>query len=234
MGNKTVGWELTSSSSTSSTTTTTPTTTTTTTTRCLIRFRRVGRGNQVGWVGTLWQMWDGGSQIPKVARAGKNEGRFLSYEKFGLNFWKVPVSNGTAHSGISKKEETSWGKHKFFDNVLSAIFSSFEFSPGISRAFSWIVRFWKIQEFPVFWKLSQWKAPRELEKFNNGYYLAGEKAPLGSDHQRGARNQGYWLLLRCEKFTPLRPSLLSVLCILIQTRDGQLNCPSWCLHMSKY
>ena len=179
-------------------------------------------------------MWDGGSQSPKVARAGKNEGHFLSYEKFGLNFWKFPVSNGTAHSGISTKEETSRGKHKFFDNVLPAIFGPFEFPPGISRAFSWIVRFWEIQEFPVFWKLSRWKAPRELEKFNNGYYLAGEKAPLRSDQQRGARNQGKWLLLGCDKFTPIRPSLLSVLCILIQTRDGQLNSPSWCPHMSKY
>ena len=45
---------------------------------------------------------------------------------------------------------------------------------------------------------------------------------------------GLMLLLRCEKFTPLRPSLLSFLCILIHTRDGQLNSPSWCPHMSKY
>ena len=79
---------------------------------------------------------DGGSQIPKVARAEKNEERFLSDEKISLNFRKFPVSNGTVHSGISKKEEPSRGKHKFFANVLPAIFSPFEFPPGISRTFS--------------------------------------------------------------------------------------------------
>ena len=38
------------------------------------------------------------------------------------------VSNGTAHSGISTEEATSRGKHKFFANVLPAIFSPFEFT----------------------------------------------------------------------------------------------------------
>ena len=50
MGIKTVGWELTSPSSS------TTTTTTTTTTTSLIRFRRVGRGNQVGGGGGRWQL----------------------------------------------------------------------------------------------------------------------------------------------------------------------------------
>lgn len=46
---------------------------------------------------------DGGSQILKVEGAGKNEIRFPSAEKFGLNFWKLPMSNGRVYSGISKK-----------------------------------------------------------------------------------------------------------------------------------
>ena len=61
MGIKTVGWELTSPSS--STTTTTKTTTTTS----LIRFRRVGRGNQVGGGG-------GGNSLANVRR-GKSDSK---------------------------------------------------------------------------------------------------------------------------------------------------------------
>ena len=62
---------------------------------------------------------DGESQIPKAAGAGKNEGRFPSYETLGLINRKFPVSSGIVYSGISKnKGATSRGIHKFFTNAL--------------------------------------------------------------------------------------------------------------------
>ena len=71
-GSHGVGWELTSSSSTSSTTTTTTTTS-------LIRFRRVGRGNQVG--GGRWELSGkcetGEVRFPRQQESGKIKDAFF-------------------------------------------------------------------------------------------------------------------------------------------------------------
>lgn len=46
--------------------------------------------------------------------AGKNEIRFPSDEKFGLNFWKLPMSNGRVYSGISKKKRQPREVYTYF------------------------------------------------------------------------------------------------------------------------
>lgn len=67
---------------------------------------------------------DGRSQILKVEGTGKNEIRFPSDEKFGLNFWKLLMPNGRVYCGISKKEATLRGIHIFFANALRGIAGS--------------------------------------------------------------------------------------------------------------
>ena len=72
-------------------------------------------------------------------------GAFHSTKTSALNIQLLPVANGTAYSKISKR-----GKHNTVENFFPNVFLPFNFAPGISRIFGWIVHLWEIQQFLEF------------------------------------------------------------------------------------
>ena len=67
----------------------------------------------------------------------------------GLNFWQLPVANGTAFSRISKKKKGQ--PHEVYPNFPKNFFSeSFLSIQLCSRIFGWMVRVSEIQQFPEF------------------------------------------------------------------------------------
>ena len=65
----------------------------------------------------------------------------------GLNFRQLPVANGTTLSKISKKEDSAGQVYPNFRKCFPEVFFPFNFSPGISRIFPWMVRISQIQQF---------------------------------------------------------------------------------------
>ena len=65
----------------------------------------------------------------------------------GLNFRQLPVANGTTLSKISKKEDSARQVYPNFRKCFPEVFFPFNFSPGISRIFPWVVRISQIQQF---------------------------------------------------------------------------------------
>ena len=66
---------------------------------------------------------------------------------FHLNFRQLPVANVTTFSKISKKEGSPARFTQIVGNVFLEVFFPFNFSPGISRIFAWMVRISQIQQF---------------------------------------------------------------------------------------
>ena len=64
-----------------------------------------------------------------------------------LNFRQLPVANVTTFSKISKKEGSLARFTQIVGNVFLEVFFPFNFSPGISRIFAWMVRISQIQQF---------------------------------------------------------------------------------------
>jgi len=94
------------------------------------------------------------------------KGVFHSTENYGLNFLKFPVENGISFSGISGKEDNLAMYIQSFGNFLLGISVPFDFPPGISGIFVWMVRISEIQQFLIFRNLPR-KFPYHLPPFRN-------------------------------------------------------------------
>ena len=69
---------------------------------------------------------------------------------FHLNFWQLPVANGTVFSKISKKRATSQAIPKFSETFPRLVFFPFNFAPRISGIFCWMVCILEIWQFLEF------------------------------------------------------------------------------------
>ena len=98
-------------------------------------------------------------------------GALQSMNNLGLNFRKFPVTNATALSGIFEKQENLARYTTILGNFVPGISVPFDFPPGISGIFSWMVCFSKWNLFPrniselvvpvskLYEFLVEWKAP---------------------------------------------------------------------------
>ena len=78
-------------------------------------------------------------------------GSFHSIKTSGLNFRQLPVANGTAFSKISwKGDNLAWVYPNFLKFFPRSFLSAFNFAPGISRVFGWMVRISEIQQLSKF------------------------------------------------------------------------------------
>ena len=64
------------------------------------------------------------------------------------NFQQLPVAKETAFPKISKKENNLARYTQIFEKIFTEVFVPFNFAPGISRIFDWMVRISQIKQFP--------------------------------------------------------------------------------------
>ena len=94
-------------------------------------------------------------------------------QKVWFEFRQLPVTSGTAFSKMSKERTTSRGIPKFSE-TFTGIFFPFNFAPGISRIYGWMVRISEIQQFflyhlplfPIFRKFWLTRGSALSEKFD--------------------------------------------------------------------
>ena len=100
---------------------------------------------------------------------------------FGLNFRQLPVANGTAFSKISKKEDNLTRYTQIFESFFPEIFFPFNFAPGNSRIFCYMVRISEIQHFSGFSGNFSGKLLHHLPLFPNfrKFWLNGPKFLIG-------------------------------------------------------